>query len=478
MTPSTRRTGRWQVGLLVALLAAGLGILGGNTVLFMASAVGLTFAAYGYATAAPAASFVVSRTVDDDSPRAGQPVEVTVTVRNASESIAPDLRVVDGVPEKLGVVEGSPRHATALQPGESTSFTYTVRARRGRHEFGDATVVSRDLSASAGTRSTTGSATRLTVVADVGSVPLSDQTIPQTGFVSTDVGGNGVEFYQSREYHTSDPINRVDWKRYARTRELTTVEFREERAATVVIVVDVRRVARVARRGDEPDGVVLGRFAASRLANALLDDGNRVGVALYGTDAAFLDPGAGDAHAVRVRDALADDSGTSPVVADGGPSGSDTGTGVERDEAGVGDGQTDLGGGEVGVGGGAATGLGARVDRSWTAGGHGGMRPHDADGRVAWLRRRLPESAQLYVISPLVDDEPGEVARRLRASGHDVRILAPDVTSTRSPGATIERIEWLDRVSRVRGSGVKVAAWSPDEPLLTAFQRARRRWDP
>jgi len=81
-------------------------------------------------------------------------------------------------------------------------------------------------------------------------------------------------------------------------------------------------------------------------------------------------------------------------------------------------------------------------------------------------------------VTPLPDVEPAQTAQRLEASGHDVRILAPDVTTTATPGSTVERIEWLHRVREVRESGVKVAEWSPDEPLRSAFRRARRRWSP
>nr|WP_240148942.1 DUF58 domain-containing protein [Halorubellus sp. JP-L1] len=389
----------------------------------MAASVGLAYAAYGYATAPVEASFAVSRTLGDDAPTAGQDVEVTVTVRNTSDSLVPDVRVVDGVPDAIGVVEGSPRHSATLQAGESATYSYVVRARRGRHEFDDVTVVARNVSADVESRTTVTASTAMTVNADVGDVPLADQTIPQTGMVPTDVGGEGVEFYQSRDYHHSDPMNRVDWKRYARTRELTTVEFREERAANVVVVVDVRNVCRVARREDEPDAVSLSKFAAARLVSHLLDEGNRVGLAFYGHDSEYLAPGVGDGHAVRVREMLETSTDSSfPVVTDG------------------------------------------------------GFGTYDDDRRVDWLRRRLPDGSQVVFVSAVPDDEPAETARRLQASGHSVRMLAPDVTSTETAGSTVDRIQWLDRIGDVREAGVKVVAWSPDEPLRAAFQRARRRW--
>jgi len=67
------------------------------------------------------------------------------------------------------------------------------------------------------------------------------------GRVPTDVGGAGVEFHATREYRRGDPVKRIDWNRRARTGELATLELREERAATVVLLIDAREAYGVRR---------------------------------------------------------------------------------------------------------------------------------------------------------------------------------------------------------------------------------------
>ncbi|WP_435346502.1 DUF58 domain-containing protein [Haloarchaeobius sp. HRN-SO-5] len=439
----TRRdTGRWNVGLTVALVTGAVGLFAQNAAVFTAAAVGLTYAAYGYVTRPPPVDVEVDREVSETSPMPGSDVDVTVTVRNASDRPLADVRVVDGVPETLGVVDGSPRHMTGLQPDETESFEYTVRARRGVHEFGDATVVTRNVSGSVECRETVSVGSRVSCHALVDSLPLSDQTIPYPGRVDTDATGEGIEFHSIRKYHHSDPMNRIDWKRFARTGELRTVEFRKDQAATVVVVVDTRYESRVSRRPQEPDAVELATYAAGRICGHLLDDGNRVGLARYGSSFAYLRPGTGDEQAARIRENLSVHAATSIPVGDDGP---DAGghTPAAGDDGSAGDGRP------------------TATDGGW---------------RIDWLRRRIPNGAQVVFVSPLLDDGPLHALRRLRAAGHSLRVVSPNVTSTESPGSTIERVQRDSRLSLLRGRTTKVIEWSPDEPLFAAIERATRRW--
>lgn len=443
----TRRdTGRWTAGFVVALVTGTLGLLVGNTVVFSAAAIGLCYAVYGYASRPPTLSLDVDRSLTDTSPMPGDEVEVTVTVRNAADEPLADLRLVDGVPETLGVVEGSPRHMTGLQPGESETFSYTVKVRRGVHEFGDPTVVARNVSGSVELTETVPAESRLSCHAPVEEMHLADQTIPYPGRVGTDATGSGIEFHSIRQYHHSDPMNRIDWREFARSGELRTVEFRTDQAATVVVVVDTRREARVSRRPEEPDGVELGSYAAGRIAGHLLDAGNRVGLAQYGSSLGYLRPGTGDAQAARIRNNLDVQSSTSIPVRDSRwaaatPDGADDPDPSPDDDAGT-----------------------------------GGLAATDGGWRVDWLRRRVPNGAQVVFVSPLLDDAPLDLLERLQASGHALRVVSPDVTSAETPGSVVAAIERDGRISTLRDRRTDVVEWSPDEPLYAAIDRATRRW--
>jgi uncharacterized repeat protein (TIGR01451 family) len=411
------------VGLVFALFAGAAGVAVSDPAVFLSSVVGLAYVGYRHANRAPDPDLSLDRTLDTDSPAPGDEVTVSLAVTNEGDESVADLRLVDGVPERLAVVEGSPRLGTSLAPGESETLTYAVRARRGTHAFGDCVVAVRNLSGGAETRESVGLPTELVCEGGVDEVPLTGQTTAASGRVPTDAGGEGVEFYATRAHHRSDPMRRVDWKRYAKTGELTTVEFRRERAATVVCLVDVRVEAHVARREGEPDAVWLSTYAAERAMEALLSTGNRAGAALYGAfpGQRYLEPATGRDQVLRARSLF---------------------EGAETPDA-------------------------TREDRTRS------RRDVDLDA----LLDRLPTDAQVAFFSPFLDDDAVTDARRLAAHGHAVTAYVPDLTGE-TPGGAVSRFERDRRLRRLHGDGVRVVSWSPDEPLRAATARATARWSP
>ncbi|MFC4358613.1 DUF58 domain-containing protein [Halobium salinum] len=417
-------TDRWVGAPAVTLLFAGLAIVVDRQAgLLLAGAVGVVFAAYAYGSGTPAPTLAVERRLSDETPGPGDDVRVTVTVRNEGEATLPDLRLVDGVPPALAVGEGSPRHATALRPGKRATFSYVVPAVRGRHEWESMQVIVRNAPGTREVDATVDSAepTTLRCSPDLdatGDLPLRGLTTQYTGRIATDVGGPGLEFHSTRDYRHGDPLNRVDWNRMARTGELATLDFREERAATVVLLVDAREEAYVAPEPGAENAVERSVEAAGRSFSALLGGGDRVGLAALGPDELWLAPGAGNDHRARARDLLASHPALSPTPPDG------------------------------------------RFFPSL---------------RLRRLRRQLPSDAQLIVFSPLVDDYVASVARRLDAYGHLVTVVSPDPTAGGTPGELLARIERRSRISRLRRAGLRVVDWG-DEPLATAVAGAAGRW--
>jgi uncharacterized repeat protein (TIGR01451 family) len=412
--------------MAMALVTVAIGILFGNTVVFLAAIVPLTFAAYGYALRPPSLDVGVERTVSDASPASGDRVEVTITVRNEGDENLPDLRVYDDPPANLRVVEGAPAIATSLAPGESETFDYSLRADRGDHSFGAPIVVSRNLSGVIERRLAVDLQDDLSVVTDLDGFPLAEQTVQYTGRVPTNEGGEGVEFRSVREYRTNDPMNRVDWNRYARTRSLRTVEFREHRAASVVVVVDARESVAVASHEGAPDAVTLDRVAAEHVVETLLDRNHLVGLAVLGSGGGYLEPDAGIEQEPLARRFLEDGVSALSEAARNTPS-------------------TRLLGGSV-------------------------------DDRRRRLVDRLPEESQVVFVSPFLDDWPLSTVRCLIARGHAVTTVSPDVTTRQSLGGTIEEIDRTTRLSDVRTVGSRVVDWSVDEPLPVAVARATEGW--
>ncbi len=102
-----------------------------------------------------------------------------------------DVRVLDGVPERLEVVDGSPRFGTHLEAGASDSVTDTVDVGVGGHAFTDVAVVSRNLTGTVEFAEQVTVETGLSCSASVDTVPLSGQTLSQSGVSRQTPAGTG-----------------------------------------------------------------------------------------------------------------------------------------------------------------------------------------------------------------------------------------------------------------------------------------------
>lgn len=417
-----RETNRWAGIGAVTLLAAGVAIaFGRQSGLLLAGVVGVGYAAYARSGDAPVPHLEIEREIHADGPNPDDEVRVTVRVRNVGDATLPDLRLVDGVPSALAVDDGAARHGTALRPGKRATFGYTVTMVRGDHEWEPIQVVTRNASGSRERETYVEAETVVRCMPELdgtADLPLRGLTTQYTGRIATDVGGAGLEFQSTREYRAGDPLKRIDWNRKARTGELATLEFRQERAATVVLLIDAREEAYLAADSDGENAVERSVDAASQAFSSLLRTGDRVGIAAFGPDEVWLAPGSGNDHRVRARKLLA----THPVL---------SATPTE-----------------------------------------GQFFPTI---RLRRLRRRLPADAQLILFSPLTDDYMVSVARRLDAYGHLVTVVSPDPTLDDTPGHLLSRIERRNRTSSLRRSGVRVVDWG-DEPLASALANAAGRW--
>ncbi|ELZ25800.1 hypothetical protein C475_10084 [Halosimplex carlsbadense 2-9-1] len=449
-TTATGVENRWVAGVVFALASVALGVFLSNTGLFLASIVGLVYAAYASLSRPPSPSLVTKRRVEPADPSPGDRIAVTVRVENAGDVPLADVRVADDPPAGLDVVEGDARHAGTIEPGDHLAVEYELGASRGKHEFGDVTAVARSAAGEAVRRTGFEAGQSLVCHAAVDSLPLAAQTGIGAGRVETDSGGEGVEFYATREYAPGDSASRVDWNRYASTGELTTVTYRESKAATVAFVVD-GRVQRRAAPGD-PDARDLCGYAAVRLADDLLDQGTQVGASVisaagadYFETGGTLAPATGTEQSLRLRALLRTKLG---VTVD------DLSTAVGRSFA-------------------AATGDADAARRSRHSGGGQGI-----PGGRRRLTDEIPAGAQVVFVSPLLDDDAVRAVERLVAHEHATTVVSPDLTGRATAGAAAERIRRVARVGSVTGARrARVVDWSPDEPLQVAVDRAAARWE-
>ncbi|RQG96066.1 DUF58 domain-containing protein [Natrarchaeobius chitinivorans] len=424
----SRATGHWTGIGVVALAAIGIGAFAELPAVVLTGVVGIGYAGFAYLGRPASPTLEIDRTVSDDDPDPGDEVDVTVSVTNAGSRPIPDLRYIDGVPADLAVTDGTARIGTAMRPGETVSLEYSLTVTAGTHEFDPALVVTRDLSRSVERTHYVGCPTELVCEPMLhpidAPVPLQAATTQFTGRLTTSSGGSGTEFHSVREYRRNDPLNRIDWNRHARTGELATIEFHQERAARVLVLVDARKAAYVAPSPDAIHAVERSTGAAVRIAATLLESGDTVGLAGLGPTTrsdedgdrgvCWLPPASGSRHRIRLREALA----THPQFST----------------------------------------LEPPQEARWLS-------------QMRTLRRRLSAETQIVLLTPLTDHASVVIARRLASHGHAVTVVSPDPTAERTTGQQLARVARRVRRFDLQRVGIPVVDWGTDESLEEVFTR-------
>lgn len=456
---------RWSVGIGIALALVGSGLLLTQTVLVLGAVIPLVYLLHGVVSTVPSdVDLSATRAFDTAGVTPGSELTVTLTVENTGTDVLPDLRLIDGVPEELTVVGGSPRIGVALSPGECASTTYTLVLERGRFDFDDPVVRLRSLAGTDERTVTVPADGEMTLTcADAVSQPsLADAALGQAGTVPAQSGGAGLEFYATRQYHPGDPMNRIDWHHVAKTGEFVTIQYRRERAVRSVVVVDCRPGTRISYEAGYPTGAAMAAYAAERLFQSLESAGvftNLTAVGLDGelehlTDAdglPWLHPGAD-----RQRSPSTLFRGIHEIANYHPERDEVQGPIPQQQESEYEPGETDR-----------------WTDQTdnWTA-------TPRADGgenreRSEWTEKllaRLPAETQVILCSPVHDDWPVEFAREL--TDRECVVISPDVTSGSSAGQRIRGINRRRRLQRLNHHGTKTANWPIDQSIEGTLERA------
>ncbi|MFQ3475101.1 DUF58 domain-containing protein [Halonotius sp. F2-221B] len=485
------------------LILVAAGIATGSIALVLTAVVPLVFVLQGTLSTTPTVDGTVeiNRELSPPTPLPGQPVEVTLTVKNTGERSISDLRLVDGVPEELGVTAGSPRAAGAVSAGGEFSHSYTLQADRGSYAFDDVAVRARN---SNGTRlvdetlAATGE-TAFECQVDIEEIPLQ-QTTNYTGQLPTDTGGPGVEFYATRDHQPEDPVSRIDWRSYAKTGELATIDYREQHAAHITVLTDSRQPAHAAADPTSPTGATLSAYAATIALNVLISEGHEVSLGALGIvdpqtgtgPPAWVPPEAGTAfaaHATAVCNAAATGGGGETQHAE--PA-AEPGAAADGDDAAAADGSADAEAAYLTDGGDASTdevdgeagtnktadseggSAGASDDNSESAqaGDTGSESTQPADAADEWRRVRslVPGGAQVVLCTPATDEPVVDLVESLRGDGHEVTILSPQTTPATVGGRTVA-LGRAVRLEQLRLLGATVIDWDSDENLRSALAR-------
>lgn len=410
---------RYAGTLAGAVVLVVLGVFLGDQWVVALAGIPFGFLIFAAISGVPDPEIVVEREIEPSRPIPADPVTVNLTVRNEGSTTVPDLRLVDGLPPDLTVIDGRHSLATALAPDQSETLSYTVEATRGIHQFEEPQLRIRGASGDSyrDVTPTVRGDTEFTAEVFLDDTPTVRETATLVGAVTSDSGGSGVEFDTVREYRPGDPINRIEWRRYARDGQLATVNFREYGGLSLFVVADCRPAGDV----DPGDGRAAGsdacQYAADRIVHAATEAGHETGLAVVGDRSI-------------------------PWVA------STTGNVYVR----------------------ARTALRSVVDGAdWDGPAMPPAACEDGSALAEGLLDRFVPGTQIVFVTPLGDDLPVAAIRNLRHHGYRVSVVSPDVGTDDSPGSRLVRAERNARIRRLRDEAATVVDWARADPLPVAI---------
>ena len=399
------------------LLLAGMATVHGEMFALMLPLVVYLLA--GYLFAPDEVKLEASRHLSEERVLPGTEVKVTVTITNRGSRLE-EVAIEDVLPPDLTIVSGHNRHLIQLPKNGTYTFTYTVTGPRGGYGFekiwaksnDHLAVTSREVEMEAkGQLFVFPSVLRLRHVAI-----RPRRTKVYAGLIPAKAGGSGTDFFGVRGYQPGDSPRMINWRASAHSlEELYSNEYQQERVADVGIVLDGRL-----RSNEFASGHTLFEHsvqAAAGLADALLSQGNRVGLLVYGAFLRWTVPGYGKVQRERILYSLAHAKlGESQVFSD-----------------------------------------------------------------FAHIPTRLfPPESQIVLVSPLVDDDI-EPLIQLRAQGYQVLAVCPDPVkfelSYLKKDRNVElasRVVQLERallLQKVQRAGVQVLDWDVSEPFDLLVKR-------
>jgi uncharacterized protein (DUF58 family) len=358
-------------------------------------------------------------------------VVVTVTVTNRGSHLD-EVLLDDILPAGLSIRSsreeehrfGLSRHLVRLARGASYTFAYTVSGPRGGYGFEGLEVTANDHVAVTSQKVRVEAKGQLFVfppVTRLRHVAIRPRrTRVYAGSIPARAGGTGTEFFGVREYQPGDPPRAINWRASAHHEELLFAnEFQQERVADVGVVLDGRL-----RTNQFTHGHSLFEHsvqAAAALTDALLMQGNRVGVLVYASFLRWTVPGYGRVQRERIMHTLAHaQPGSSEVFSD-----------------------------------------------------------------LEYLPTRLfPPESQIILISPLVEDDLSPLIQ-LRAQGYQVMVVSPNPVQfelsylPRTRDVELAgRVILLERtllLQKVQRAGIQVLDWDVNEPFDLLVKRKLSR---
>lgn len=255
----------------------------------------------------PRIDLAIERSVSADTVTQNTPVTVTLKIVNQGDGLD-EVMIDDSLPPAMTLVEGNNQVLTSLPKGAGIELKYTVKAPRGSYLLQDVHISANDHLGVIHSNRTIPARARIVFMPEI--IRLKKVAIrPQRthghfGPIPSRQAGSGVDFYGLREYQMGDPRRWINWRASERyDQRLFVNQFEQERIADVGIILDARQQSNIIL----PSGESLFEYgvqATGSLSEALLNDGNRVGLLVYGFGVERVFPGYGKVQQERILSAL------------------------------------------------------------------------------------------------------------------------------------------------------------------------------
>lgn len=407
--------------IIYGLLLTGLISLRGE---FIALAIPfMLYLLVGFWNAPETINLQIKRELSNDRTTPNSDVIVTLTVTNNGAAIE-ELLLDDKLSSRLKIRVGSTRHLLRLAKGSSHTFAYTVAGPRGSYAFESLHTTATDSTGLTRREDNIHSTGKLFIFPEVRRLKHVSirprKTRVYAGTIPGRVGGSGTEFFGVREYQYGDSPRMINWRASARHVErLYSNEYQQERVADVGIVLDARASTNLFHANRSIFEYKVSATAA--LSDALLAQGNRVGLFVYSGFLGWTFPDYGKIQRERIMQTLA------------------------RAEVGV-------------------SSVFAGLDH---------LSP-----------RMFPSESQIILVSTLVQDDLN-VLVQLRGRGYQVMVVSPDPVKFEyqllppSPRVDLAvRIVRMERdlfIRRLERAGIHVVEWDVSIPLDQAIGPALMR---
>ena len=323
------------------------------------------------------------------------------------------IEVFDKLPSAMKIVGGSNKATLKLRKGDRAFIHYSVEGPlRGFYNIGPVTVRSWDMFTLFSQERITKEQTSITVYPRIDEARKFDVDTRykkiNPGSVMIRALGMGTDFHSIREYNTTDPFNRINWKATARKKRLMVNQYELEDVYDLMIFIDSRYVTKIGT--PVKNSLEYCIKAAASIAGAAIKKTNRVGIVTYGKEISIIPPGSSNTHMETVLATL------------------------------------------------TAT--------------YAGGKKTFKDALERATPYLTPKSPVIIMSPLQRDDSLEDAIQLLLSKKYHVTLLSPSIvdferliTGVYSPKYLLVKLERQNHLAKLRGMGIKVVDWSPDRPL-------------